>query len=220
MKNTVVIPALLIVLFAGFAQNLSAQTPSFQDFLAQFPKAELPYAFKAEDLQATLENGATAKARNNRLGWEYYQFLPELERSAQYSNMPVYPEPVAVFETENNYAVLYNIARGVSKTNKTFSVTVFDKNGLHIATNFVAGVKLENLSTASINEQLQATVNAYKVEWALNVKENGREGNKITGLTLKNTAAIDLTAPGNPDQLDWTSLNVLPIADTAIATAK
>ncbi|MBK8193667.1 MAG: hypothetical protein IPK76_10840 [Lewinellaceae bacterium] len=126
MKKTTALPTILIVLASLFAFNANAQDEAtFQDFLAQFPSATLPYNFNAQELQGQLENRTAAKAK--RLGWEFYQFLPELERSAQFSSMPVYPEPVAKFETEKNIAVLYNIARGFSRGTKTYSISVFDK---------------------------------------------------------------------------------------------
>lgn len=199
MKKTTAIPTILLALASLFAFNANAQdAPTFQDFLAQFPTAALPYSFSAEELQSQLQNRTAAKAK--RLGWEFYQFLPELERSAQYSSMAVYPEPVAKFETENNIAVLYNIARGLSRGTKTYSISIFDKTGNYIGTHFVAGVNPNTLTVATIAEDLSANVQAYKVNWAAGV-----QGNQITGITLANSQTLELVAPGNPDQIEWTS---------------
>ena len=94
MKLTTAIPTILIALVSLFASSVNAQdNTTFQDFLAQFPAASLPYNFSTEELQSQLQTRTAAKAK--RLGWEFYEFLPELERSAQFSSMPVYPEPVA-----------------------------------------------------------------------------------------------------------------------------
>jgi hypothetical protein len=206
MKNLKLIPALLLAL-ASFV-NLSAQdaAPTFQDFLAQFPKAALPYAFNQNDLQSQLETRPATKAA--RLGWEYYQFLPELERSAVYSNMPVCPEPVASFETKEYTAVLYNLARGLSRGAKSYSISVFTKDGTHIGTHFVAGVNPETLTVATIDESLRATVTEYQVNWENNYRENGRIGNKVTGLQQAVTTTLELTVAGNPDQLSWTSIEM------------
>lgn len=203
MKNLKLIPALLLALASFVTLNAQDATPTFQDFLAQFPKATLPYTFKAEELQSQLENRAAVKTA--RLGWEYYQFLPELERSASFSNMPVCPEPVAAFETKEFTAVLYNIARGFNRGTKTYSISVFNKQGEYLGTHFVAGVNPETLTVATINETLIASVNEYKVNWENNYRENGHIGNKVTGLTLVETATVELTAAGNPDQIEWTS---------------
>ena len=111
MKNIILIPALLLAFASSFTTTLTAQDsdhPSFTEFVAQFPKASLPYAITTEDLKSQLESKTTAKAK--RLDWQYYEYLPELERSAQFSNMPVYPEPVASFETQEYVAVLYNLS--------------------------------------------------------------------------------------------------------------
>lgn len=212
MKNLKLIPALLLAL-ASISLNAQETAPSFQDFLAQFPKAELPYTFNAQDLQGQLETRTAAKAA--RLGWEFYQFLPELERSAAFSNMPVCPEPVASFETKEYTAVLYNIARGFNRGTKTYSISVYTKQGEYLGTHFVAGVNPETLTVATITETLNANVNEYKVTWANDYRENGYIGNKVTGLILTETATVELTTSGNPDQLEWAARGVGSSADIA-----
>ncbi|MBX2893725.1 MAG: hypothetical protein KF734_22610 [Saprospiraceae bacterium] len=203
MKKNAAIPTILLALASLFAFQVKAQdAPTFQDFLAQFPAAELPYSFNAEELQGQLQNNTTAKAK--RLGWEYYEFLPELERSAQFSSMPVYPEPVAKFETENNIAVLYNIARGLSRGTKTYSITIFDKEGQYVGTHYVAGVNPNSLTVATIAENLSADVKEYKVNWANDFRTFGAQDNQIS-LNLTDFQTIDLVAPGNPDQIEWSS---------------
>lgn len=206
MKNLKLIPALLLALASFVTLNAQDATPTFQDFLAQFPKASLPYSFSAQDLQGQLETRPATKAA--RLGWEYYQFLPELERSASFSNKPVCPEPVAVFETKEYTAVLYNIARGLSLGTKSYSISVFTKQGEYVGTHFVAGVNPENLTVASITENLTANVTEYKVNWKNNFRENGRTDNAVTGLTLVTTLKVELTSAGNPDQLEWASVGM------------
>ena len=196
MKNLVVLPVLFLLgLF-----SLNAQTPSFEDFKAQFEQASLPFSLNATDLQAQVENRA---AHAKRLSWEFYQFLPELERSAQYSNMPVFPEPVAVFETENNYAFLYNIARGLGKSSKSYAITVFDRYGNYIATNFVAGIDKNTVTTVSIDETLLASV---------------KQLDRVS--MLKGTQVLDLTAPGNPDQLEWSGIEVTNTSTSMVHAAK
>ena len=213
MKNLKLIPALLLALASIVNLNAQDATPTFQDFLAQFPKATLPYTFSAQDLQGQLETRPAAKAA--RLGWDFYQFLPELERSASFSNMPVCPEPVATFETKEYTAVLYNIARGFNRGRKTYSISVFSKQGEYLGTHFVAGVNPETLTVATIDETLNANVNEYKVNWENNYRENGHIGNKVTGLTLVETAVVTLTTSGNPDQIEWTSRGINTSADMA-----
>jgi len=213
MKNSKLIPALLLALASIVTLNAQDTTPTFQEFLAQFPKASLPFTFNAEDLQGQLETRSAAKVA--RLGWEFYQFLPELERSASYSNMPVCPEPVAAFETEEYTAVLYNVARGLSRGTKTYSISVFSKDGEYVGTHFVAGVNPETMTVATINETLNANVQQYKVNWEKNYRENGHIGNKVTGLTLVETLSVELTSSGNPDQIEWTSRGMNTSADIA-----
>lgn len=218
MKKTTAIPTILLALVSLFAINAKAQdTTTFQDFLAQFPTATLPYTFSTEELQSQLQTRTVAKAK--RLGWEFYQFLPELERSAQFSSMPVYPEPVAKFETENNVAVLYNIARGLSRGTKTYSITIFDKKGNYIGTHFVAGVNPNTLTVATIAENLNADVKEYKVNWANDFNTFGVKDNQVINLELTASQTLDLVAPGNPDQVEWTS-HMIPQQDTTADLVK
>ncbi|HMX41051.1 MAG TPA: hypothetical protein PKD78_12010 [Saprospiraceae bacterium] len=219
MKNIILIPALLLAFVSGFSTNATAQdsdSADFAQFLAQFPQASLPYTFTADELKAQVESNTATKTK--RLGWQYYQFLPELERSAEYSNMPVYPEPVAAFETQDYYAVLYNIARGTGKGAKTYTLSLFDRAGNHIATNFVAGADTKTLTTSTINTELKADVQEYKVIWTLDLLENGREGNSIKALETKAQQVIDLTLPGNPDLIEWSVKTSNTDTSSTIAT--
>ncbi|MFN4079590.1 MAG: hypothetical protein ACK4NS_01715 [Saprospiraceae bacterium] len=208
MKKQIVIAALIAAFAACFAAPAQAQeTPNFAQFLAQFPKADLPFSLTAEDLTAQLAPGAP---RVKRLGWDFYGFLPELKRSAQYSNMPVYPEPVAAFETENYYAVLYNIARGLGKGAKSYSMSIYDKNGAYIGTNFVAGINAETLTTVTINANLEAIVTEYDA-----VRVIGEGDVRIEYKNRKGSIQLDLTIPGNPDQIEWSAAGALTTENIA-----
>ena len=197
MKNSILIPALTIAIF--FSLNLNAQTPSFQDFLAQFPTASLPYSLDAQSLQAKV-TGTAAAEKATRMGWEYYEFLPELERSAEFSGMPVHPEPVAKFENDQYYAVLYNIARGFSKGTKTYSISLFDKQGAYISTHFVAGINANEVTAVMIDAQMKATVSLY-----------------TNTLAQRATQSFNLFLEGNPDQVEWT---VAPAQEVEATTAE
>ena len=203
MKNIKLIPALLLALASFVTLNAQETKPTFQQFLAQFPKAELPYTFSAQTLQTQLETRPATKAA--RMDWDFYQFLPELERSAAFSSMPVHPEPVAAFETEKYHAVVYNLARGLARGNKTYSITVFTKEGEYVGTHFVAGVTPDVLTAVTIDQSLIANVIEYKISWAKDYRDNGRIGNAVTGLTLVETGKFALATPGNPDQIQWSN---------------
>jgi hypothetical protein len=189
-----------LALASLFTLNLNAQTPAFKDFLKQFPAATLPYTFKAEDLQGQIETGTVAKTKC--LSWEYYQFLPELERSAQFSSMAVRPEPVASFETKTYYAVVYNIARGLSRSSKTYSISVYDKQGNYIGTHFVAGVNPNTLTTATIDNQLNASVQSFRISWTAGYNYKAAD-NKVSSLLPENNQVFALACPGNPDEIVW-----------------
>ena len=201
------------------SNNGNPDEPTFQEFLAQFPKASLPFSFNASDLQTQMEKRANAP-KAKRLGWEYYQFLPMLEESARYSSMPVYPEPVAAFETKEYYAVLYNTGRGFTKNFKSFHLAVFDKQGNHIATHFVAGVNVNTLTACTIDETMHAKVQVYQLNWAKDVQENGTEGNSIIDLTPGGKQLLDLTSGGMVEQINWACNPAKALSTSATADAK
>lgn len=168
---------------------------AFQHFLQQFPKAQLPYVIGTTELSAQLEQRAQGvqPARAAFLPWECYDFLPDLERSAMATNMPAHPQPIAAFESAEYHAVLYNVGRATAKQYRALYVAVFDKQGRHLATTFVAGVNPNALVSAVIDENLHVNVLEHRVEWAKNPKE-GIVGNRLTGLAPLASENFDLTA--------------------------
>lgn len=201
------------------ANNGNPDEPTFQDFLAQFPKASLPYTFDAEALQSDLENRGTAP-KAKRLEWEYYQFLPMLEESARFSRMPVYPEPVVSFETKENYAVVYNTGRTFTKNYKSYHIAVFDKAGNHLATHFIAGVNPMTLTAATINDDLRASIQAYQLNWAKSYEENGADGNVINSITPAGKQMLELTTGGMVEQVNWASNTPTEYSASATASVK
>lgn len=189
MKNLAIIPALLLAL----AVNLTAQeveNPTFAQFVAQFQQASLPYSLDAQAV------AAKPAPKAGRLDWQFYQFLPELEQIAQSSNMPVHPEPVAAFETEGNIAVLYNLTRGTNRNyTSTYTLSVFDRAGNHIATHFVAGANNKSLTTVTINARFNAEIKT------LPVVEEGLEGAKSS------VRQLDLLTPNTSEQMEWSAVS-------------
>jgi hypothetical protein len=225
MKSIFLIPVFFFTLVSLTAtttnnvnNNDNGSEPTFQDFLAQFPKAGLPYAFRAEDLQAQMEKRTTAPV-GQRLTWEYYHFLPMLEESARHNRMPVYPEAVAAFETKEYYAVLYNTGRARTKNLKSYHISVFDKAGNHLATHFVAGANAETITEAVIDENLKADVQAYQVNWSKEYRANANDGNTVVGLTPAGRLTIALTIGNAVEQVYW-AYNYTRTSDTMLANAR
>jgi len=186
MKNLAIIPALLLAL----AVNLTAQeveNPTFSQFVAQFQQATLPYSLDAQAV------AAKPAAKAARLDWQFYQFLPELERIAQSSNTPVHPEPVAAFETEENVAVLYNLTRGTNRNHvSTYTLSVFDRAGNHIATHIVAGANSKSITTAIIATGLNAEIKTLSlIEEGLDSQEPSvRQLDLLTPTATDQTTAV------------------------------
>jgi hypothetical protein len=194
------------------------QKVTFQDFLLQFPKGSLPYTFSESDLQHQLDvraGNTLPVEKPQHLGWEYYEFLPDLEEIAGHSSMPIYPEPVISFETEKYYAVVYNTGRAFAKQYKTYNVALFSKEGKHMGTYCIAGVQPGVLTAATLDEQLQVTIKEYQVKWEKNVEQAGVKGNTVTGINLLKTKQVDLLTGGQSSLTPYS----MPTAnrDTAVA---
>lgn len=191
---------------------------TFQDFLHQFPKGSLPYTFSENDLQHQLDirsGNAVQTEKPERLAWEYYQFLPDLEAIAQYNNMPIYPEPVVSFETDNYYAVVYNTGRAFAKQFKTYNVALFDKNGVHLATYCIAGVQTGTLTAATLDEKLHVTIKEYEVKWEKDPTVSGIKGNSVSNLDLIQTKQVDLAAPDGSMLTPYQLPTLRPCTDVA-----
>ena len=170
----------------------------FKALLQQFPKGELPFAVTKEELSAdlmkrTLKNQKVETDKKPvLLTRESYDFLPLLAES-RFSRMPVHGEPIQYFETPENFAVIYNLNRGYSKARKNYCITVFDKKGNHVSSYYMAQLtQNERFMAASVDKNLNLTIDDYAVEWAEEFTDFGLENNKITGLKLKQTYVIDL----------------------------
>ncbi len=212
MKN-----AIIIIAAALCSLSLTAQEATFQGFLQQFPKATLPYTVGTEELQQHLEQRAakTPMTKAARLAWEYYGFLPTLEENAAENRMPVYPEPIAAFETENHYAVVFNTGRNFARQYKTYNIAVFDKQGNHIQTRTIAGVNPTSLASATININLEITISEYSVNWSKDYITNGIEGNQIMGIAPVGTRTVKATAEVKEACEDWKNQ---PVARMTSAT--
>jgi len=200
MKHAIIIIATLV-----FSATVTAQEVTFADFFQQFPKASLPYTLGTESLQQQLENRA-AKApvtKATRLAWEYYGFLPSLEENATENRMPVYPEPIAAFETETHYAVIFNTGRNFARQYKTYNIAVFDKNGNHIQTRCIAGVNPTTMASATISETLEVTISEFSVNWSKDYITNGIEGNQILGIAPLSVRTVNATSAVKEVTEDW-----------------
>ncbi len=225
MKSIFLIPVLFFTLFMSAAYAgapMHGEEPTFQEFLAQFPKASLPYRFDAQQLQEALLS-STGRSNARLLDWEYYSFLPMLEEIARINHMPVHPEPIAAFETEQFYAVLYNTGRLYTKNVKSYHISVFDKAGNHLATHFVAGANAETITEATITENLIADIQTYQVNWAKTYQKGANDGNTVVGLTPAGRQTISLLSGNTLEQVQWAAYEfgaVMPAKNALTAEAK
>lgn len=186
----------LLMGFAGFAQKAS-----FNEFLQQFPKATLPYTIDEAQLQYHLEVRPVEKL--TRLPWEFYELLPDLEENMQQTSMPVYPEPVACFETKKHYALLYNTGRKFAKQFKVYNLAIFDKQGNYIVSRCIGGANPTSLASVVIDADLTVTIKEYRVQWAKDYMVNGLEENKVTALLPVRTRTFDAKTAAKTQSWDF-----------------
>jgi hypothetical protein len=193
MKKSSLIQTLIACFSLAFSIAANAQETSFQDFLNQFPKAALPFSLQERDMLISTQH-TTEPAR---LDWAFFEFLPELEASAQFSRMIVYPEPIARFESGNNHVVLYNLARGLHKNSKYFTLSVYDQHGTHLGTHYVGGIQGTRMHTFTIQENLKAVVRTFEGPGS-----NSQSAQpSIQSLRATGQQMIELLAPGNANGL-------------------
>ncbi len=204
--------AFIVFATCFIALATSAQAVTFESFLKQFPKATLPFTLGEDVLRGQLEQRAASLPleKAKPLAWEFYEFIPTLEDDARENRMPVYPEPVAAFETEQYHAVIYNTGRVFARQYKTYNIAVFDKSGKFVATRSIAGVNPTALATATIDTNLNVTIKEYSVNWAKDYLTNGIEGNNITGLIEVGTRTVDAKVANKATGDDWKNQPVKP----------
>jgi hypothetical protein len=197
--------AFIVLVTFFIALAASAQTVTFEGFLQQFPKATLPFSLGEDVLRGQLEQRAANQPleKSKPLAWEYYEFIPTLEDDARENRMPVYPEPVAAFETEQYHAVVYNTGRNFARQYKTYNIAVFDKSGKFVATRSIAGVNPTALASATIDTALNVTIKEYSVNWSKDYLTNGIEGNTITSLIEVSTRTVDAKVSAKGENEDW-----------------
>ncbi len=197
--------AFIVFATCFIALATSAQSVNFESFLQQFPKATLPYTLGEDVLRGQLEQRAASLPleKAKPLAWEYYEFIPTLEDDARENRMPVYPEPVAAFETEQYHAVIYNTGRNFARQYKTYNITVFDKSGKFVTTRSIAGVNPTAMATATIDSNLNVTIKEYSVNWSKDYLTNGIVGNSITSIIEVGTRTVDAKVADKAEGDDW-----------------
>jgi hypothetical protein len=212
MKKTTLLPALALFIVAATALTafsvkkaiLNDNEVTFKEFLQQFPEQKLPYVLDESSLKARLDqyvtqvNNPSAENYNvqtRRLDWKFFKFLPDLAAESSFSRLPMQAEPVALLTTGQNYAVLYSTNRSYRSGYATYYLSVFDKKGEQISSNLVGKVMPEDMTSATISQNLHAELKHWKIEWKKDYETHGLDGNKIKGLSLVQNESIDLNKP-------------------------
>ncbi len=201
--------AAVLLSFCSFVVKAQSTdtTVTFQEFIAQFPVAQLPYQIGEEALRSEVQQGGTPMAR--RLAVEYFDFLPVLDEMARRDNMAVSAQPVAAFSTPTHIAVLYNTGRKYARQYKTYHLTVFDRQGNLVASRCLGGVNATNMTAFDLDAQLQVTARAYRLDWMKNIHTNGPIGNTLVdayALPVQQFSAVAAKQAGQ----DWEYRPVTP----------
>ncbi len=183
-------------------KTLPADDP-FKALLKQFKPATLPYTLSAKNLQAQMSNALTEKGSKNpkKVGrLQDPEGLIPFDRMEMMSRVPTYREPEAQFATAENYVVIYTVSRGFSRPYKSYVAVVFDKQGTALSSHRIAETSYDYLTAATIDVNLQATVQTYRINWKKEDPENPDADRAIAGLSPETSKIIDLTQPNEDDE--------------------
>lgn len=212
MKNSILSIAVVLIagLFAAFSLLPRDTTPAvvthtdndFKFFLKQFPEAVLPYAITKEQMLELME-AHTADAEDDNLRYnpgprksleDPKRFIP-IERLDYISRVPIYKEPVARMATARHNAVIYSVSQGYSWPFKSYFVAVFNKNGTFVSSRLLASSGITYVVAGTVDRELNAVVETYKVHWEKERYDTSLDENAITGLSLESSEIVDLTKP-------------------------
>jgi hypothetical protein len=213
MKKTILLLAALpaIGLLVAFTKHTTAVRSipehqpgdAFKEFLAQFKPATLPYSISAKKLQDQMASALkeTNSKRSKKIGrlQDPEGFIP-FDHMSMISRVPTYREPEVQLATADHHVVVYSISRGFSRPYKTYMAVVFDKKGTALAGHRIAEISHDFLTAATIDANLQATVQTYRINWKEEALENPDTGSPIAGLTPETSKVLDLTQPAEDEE--------------------
>jgi hypothetical protein len=201
--------------FAAVAQSTGSAV-TFQEFIAQFPKASLPYTMTEQSLHAELAQGGSPM--KSRLDVRYFDFLPTLADMASRDNTPVSAQPIAAFETETHFAVLFNTGRKFARQFKTYHLTVFDKQGNYVASRCIGGVNSTNMAAFDIDTDLLVTVRTYRLDWLKNVHTQGIQENTLVDTYPLPNRQFSAAAAKQTGE-DWEYRPIVPAAANGLTAS-
>jgi hypothetical protein len=157
---------------------------TFEELLAQFSKGTLPYSLTTNVLRRHVDTMAYAKYRQQEkkvLPRAFHQYFPSLESERKFSRMPPpLPEPFLAFEANGKHVLIYF----TNRFGKSYYVSTFDAKGKLISEKPFAEVNLEEMTIATLEENLELTRIKYDIIWNKKQDENGYKNCKITELKL------------------------------------
>jgi hypothetical protein len=185
---------------------------TFAKLLEQFPKGTLPYSLTTSVLRIDVDTMAYSKYRNREkivLPREFRTFFPNLVEEGKFSRMPPPPpEPFLAFEADGKHVLIYLTER----YSKTYMVATFDDKGKFISERHFAGVSLNGMTAATLDEHLNLTRLEYKILWDKPTDKNGYKNCKITELKLEKTTVESLIKKDSQKEIKTEK----PIAERAI----
>lgn len=209
---------------------------SFVEFLSHFPKIEMPYELKLEDMKfskfdsnrAIMKKKISKKSiKGNRINSPIARtkYIPEIT-SGMFSRMgPPQVEAVArFFPNKKSIAVIYTVQNryDIGGVNKAYQLLIYDLKGKILFPEKEAKNKIvyqgfplahssrENTVTCQIDKEGHIWKKTYKNEWKEDLKVKGVLENEITSYTLTDTEVFKVNDKGIAVQL-----KEFPIEDRA-----
>jgi hypothetical protein len=174
---------------------------TFAKLLELFPKGTLPF----DITKTTLRDYADAmahtdfqKVEKKVLPRAFRIYFPNLNNESKFSRMPPpLAEPFLAFEAKGKHVLIYF----TNRFGKDYHIATFTEKGKLISERAFADVDLDNLTTASLDENLNLTREQYEIIWDKPMDDNGYKNSKITELKLTKKTVESLVKKGSEKEI-------------------
>jgi len=213
--------------------NIEDGGESFVEFLSHFPKTEMPYELKLEDMKFTqYDRTRTMKKKISKKSIQGIRvtspiartkYIPEVANGMFGRMGPPQVEAIArFFPNKKSIAVIYTVQNRYNVGNKAYSLLIYDLKGNILFPEKKAKQKIvyqgfpiastgrENTVTCQIDTKGHIWKKTYENEWKEDLKIKGIMDNEITSYTLTDTEVFKVNDNGVAVQL-----KEFPIEDRA-----
>jgi hypothetical protein len=174
---------------------------TFANLLTLFPKGTLPFNITKtalRDYADAMAHTEYQKAEKKVIPRAFRKYFPSLNNESKFSRMPPpLAEPLLAFEALGKHVLVYL----TNRYGKDYYIATFTGKGKLISERALADVELDNMTTASLDENLNLTREQYEIIWDKPMDDNGYKNCKITELKLTKKTVESLIKKGSEKEI-------------------